>query len=274
MDWLRLYSDMPSDPKIGTLTDAEFRTWIELLCAAGKHGVDGDTGLTAATINWALRRDVTVTVPRLIERDLVTINEAGNYVIKAWEKRQHKSDSSAERTREYRARIKAGAPARASGLSVTSPSRHSDALDTEADTEADTELDKSVFVGGAADDEAPAKGTPPRPAARSESSMGKRLPKGWMLPKAWGDWALAEKPGWEPDQVRRVAELFRDHWIAKAGKEGRKADWEATWRNWVRREQSLSGALNTRTGGATGNRQEALEAKNQKIADRLAGELE
>lgn len=30
------------------------------------------------------------------------------------------------------------------------------------------------------------------------------------------------------------AERFRDYWHAKAGKDGRKLDWQATWRNWVR----------------------------------------
>jgi hypothetical protein len=28
---------------------------------------------------------------------------------------------------------------------------------------------------------------------------------------------------------------FRDHWTARAGAGARKADWEATWRNWARR---------------------------------------
>jgi hypothetical protein len=30
--------------------------------------------------------------------------------------------------------------------------------------------------------------------------------------------------------------MFRDYWTGKAGKEARKADWGATWRNWCRRE--------------------------------------
>ena len=33
-----------------------------------------------------------------------------------------------------------------------------------------------------------------------------------------------------------IAEKFRDYWIAVAGAKGRKTDWDATWRNWVRRE--------------------------------------
>lgn len=36
---------------------------------------------------------------------------------------------------------------------------------------------------------------------------------------------------------RATAELakFRDFWTAKTGADATKADWQATWRNWVRR---------------------------------------
>lgn len=63
-----------------------------------------------------------------------------------------------------------------------------------------------------------------------------RLPPDWTLPKAWGEWALKDQPTWDAAHARRVADSFRDWWIAKAGKDGAKLDWEATWRNWVRRE--------------------------------------
>ncbi len=46
---------------------------------------------------------------------------------------------------------------------------------------------------------------------------------------------MAEFPGWSADAVRRESEKFRDHWLAKAGKDAAKLDWEAAWRNWIRR---------------------------------------
>lgn len=108
------------------------------------------------------------------------------------------------------------------------------------------------------------------PASRSNRSRASRLPTDWVLPKTWGDWALAERPEWDAEMVRKVADQFRDHWLAKGGADARKADWEATWRNWVRREKSLSGAANGKTGAAPVNRQEALEARNQQVAQRWA----
>lgn len=73
-------------------------------------------------------------------------------------------------------------------------------------------------------------------------SRGSRLDADWRLPKAWGEWAVTE--GMSETTVRRQADRFRDYWIGKAGKDGAKLDWEATWRNWVRKhlDESRSGA--------------------------------
>jgi hypothetical protein len=36
--------------------------------------------------------------------------------------------------------------------------------------------------------------------------------------------------------VERTLAAFTDYWQARAGKEACKLDWDATWRNWVRKE--------------------------------------
>lgn len=51
------------------------------------------------------------------------------------------------------------------------------------------------------------------------------------------NWALSEQPSWDRTYALSVAESFRDYWCAKGGADARKADWDATWRNWVRREK-------------------------------------
>ncbi len=71
-------------------------------------------------------------------------------------------------------------------------------------------------------------------AAHPPPKRAQRLPEGWKLPQAWGQWALTEYPAWTPEVVRTEAERFADHWHAKAGKDGVKLDWQATWRNWCR----------------------------------------
>jgi uncharacterized protein YdaU (DUF1376 family) len=54
-----------------------------------------------------------------------------------------------------------------------------------------------------------------------------KQPRGCRLPS---DWFPKEHGG-------QIAELekFRDYWIAQPGQKGVKTDWDATWRNWIRR---------------------------------------
>jgi len=52
-------------------------------------------------------------------------------------------------------------------------------------------------------------------------------------PENWISFCTAERPDLNPAAVYAK---FADFWIAKPGKDGVKADWLATWRNWVRSE--------------------------------------
>ena len=67
--------------------------------------------------------------------------------------------------------------------------------------------------------------------APKRSPNGSRLEDGWSPPADWIDWAVKERP--EID-AKLEADKFRDFWHSKPGKDGRKADWKATWRNWIR----------------------------------------
>jgi hypothetical protein len=44
---------------------------------------------------------------------------------------------------------------------------------------------------------------------------------------------VAEAEGLDPE---RVFAAFADYWRAKPGAGGTKLDWDATWRNWCRKE--------------------------------------
>lgn len=68
---------------------------------------------------------------------------------------------------------------------------------------------------------------------------GKSLPSDWTLPKTWGEWALSERPDMTETEVRGAANLFKDHWLANANHaNSKKSDWEAAWRNWIRRTKT------------------------------------
>lgn len=92
-------------------------------------------------------------------------------------------------------------------------------------------------VGAAAAARTPSTAAqPPAPTTAPTGTQAKAtpLPTNWSLPKSWGEWALAEFPHWTPEVVRLEADKFADHWRTKSGKDARKADWPAAWRNWCR----------------------------------------
>lgn len=62
---------------------------------------------------------------------------------------------------------------------------------------------------------------------------GSRLPPDWS-PGETG-FAFAASQGLPNGKAQAELDKFRDYWTAKTGSDAVKADWQATWRNWVRR---------------------------------------
>jgi hypothetical protein len=84
-----------------------------------------------------------------------------------------------------------------------------------------------VVVSEAEREAPPAASPAPKVAKEAKAT---RLPQGWTLPDPWRDWAKAERP--EIDAALE-SKKFANYWWAKGGKDGRKVDWLATWRNWI-----------------------------------------
>ena len=74
--------------------------------------------------------------------------------------------------------------------------------------------------------------TPTAPPRKKAS----RLPDDWRPDREYLEAAKLIKPDLTQEWFIQVAHKFKDYWIAKAGKDATKADWLATWRNWIRRE--------------------------------------
>lgn len=84
----------------------------------------------------------------------------------------------------------------------------------------------------------------------SSKKRGSRLTADWVLPKAWGEWAMAE--GLSEVCVRREADSFRDWWVSATGAKATKLDWQATWRGWVRRKVDDQKRMMARRGASGG----------------------
>ncbi|CAK00999.1 hypothetical protein [Bartonella tribocorum] len=90
----------------------------------------------------------------------------------------------------------------------------------------------------------------PEKAKRSKANRGCRLPDDFEPDY---DFALAE--GLPPERIKVEIAKFRDYWHSKAGANATKIDWQATWRNWVRKAiEDLEKTKNTNNnGGNNGN---------------------
>jgi uncharacterized protein YdaU (DUF1376 family) len=67
-----------------------------------------------------------------------------------------------------------------------------------------------------------------------KQNRGSRLQADFCLTDDWKEFCRAERSDLDP---QKVFDGFKDYWIAKAGQQGVKLDWFATWRNWVRNQK-------------------------------------
>ncbi len=68
---------------------------------------------------------------------------------------------------------------------------------------------------------------------KNSVSMGTRIPEGWDA--SIQEIEFARSQGLSDNAIAEEEASFRDYWKGRAGAGARKADWEATWRSWIRR---------------------------------------
>jgi len=144
--------------------------------------------------------------------------------------KEHKREQGRKRT--AKCREKQG------GNSPVTPVTNCDASnDTQKQKQKQEEKQEEKHPSGAPALPGPSKG------------KGTRLPKAWILPKAWGDWAMSTE-GLSRTETQRTADKFHDHWLSVSGRSAVKVDWKAVWRNWVRRENDFAARNNPRSSNA------------------------
>lgn len=100
-------------------------------------------------------------------------------------------------------------------------------------------------------------------SSTSGRARATRLPPDWLPTEEQVAWAMTEQSNWSREHTLKVAASFRDYWIAKPGKDGVKADWPATWRNWVRKE----GPMRAATGASVTEHNERLREELRREAE-------
>lgn len=203
-----MYSEFAADPKVQSMSEPFQRRLVMLFCLRSS---DVLVTLRERDIAFALR----VTEQELSDTKRVFIDRGfidEEWKVLNWSKRQFVSDSSTERTRAYRERMR------------TSQERHCDALDTDTDT--DTEQ----------------KHKEPSPKSGSGTAHGSRFSLD-EVPLEWQEWSARELH-WSAERAEKIFAIFGDYWRAQPGAKGRKTDWLATWRNWCKREDNSPPRLN------------------------------
>jgi hypothetical protein len=214
--WFRLYESLVDDPKVQRLPDRLFKALINVWCiASANDGVLPDI----ETIAFKLR-----TKPQQAHKLLGELRSAGlldddedapgTVRPHNWNGRQFKTDvtdpTAAERMRKYRNNKRNGA----TGSGVTNPV-------TVTHPETDTEQREETT------------------SLRSVAKKATRLAADWRPTPE--ERAFARSQGLSDQDLDREADRFRDFWLGKPGKDGTKADWPATWRNWIRRACEMRG---------------------------------
>lgn len=101
------------------------------------------------------------------------------------------------------------------------------------------------------------------PKSKAESATATRLPADWMPDQDDVLFLLTERKDLSPDLT---ASRFRDYWVAQPGAKGRKVDWHATWRNWVRNERAAPQAR-----GSPAGYESAKDRSRREASENLTG---
>ena len=70
-------------------------------------------------------------------------------------------------------------------------------------------------------------------ASSKQKTKGSRIADEWEMPSDWIEWAVVEMSVFRNVAVSESGR-FKDYWMSQPGAKGVKANWKATWRNWVR----------------------------------------
>lgn len=153
--WIKLYTEILKDPKMGRLTDRQFRTCINLFALAGEFDQEGDLP-SVADMSWTLRMDEAALLDDLHELAKVGIVRCTDdtWLVCKWQERQAKAPSAApdkvlQRVHEHRQRQRNETVTTLHSevkRDVTPPETETD-IETETETEAESERG-AAFTSG------------------------------------------------------------------------------------------------------------------------------
>lgn len=88
-------------------------------------------------------------------------------------------------------------------------------------------------------------------ATPAKQKRGSRLPSDWFPDESAVAAVRRRFPAVTQEWLAAEHEKFQDHWAAASGRTARKVDWNAAWRNWMRRSLERDPSGGTHVRGAT-----------------------
>ena len=144
--WLRLYSEIIDDEKIRMLAFEDRWHYIALLCCKSSGVIDNDPDIEFLNRRLGVKLGLQKIELENLQKRLIEVRLIDeNWQPLAWDKRQFKSDSSTERTRTYREKLK-------NNINETSQKRHSDRAEADTEAEADINIFTNVNISKKSDD--------------------------------------------------------------------------------------------------------------------------
>lgn len=234
MTWFKVDDQLAFHPKIIACTPTAIALWVRAGAWSAGHLTDGC--LPAAMISplGYRKRDA----EKLVEVGLWEAHKDG-YRFRNWEEYQPTKAQVEEEREQNKARQQAWRDRRRNVVRNAVTDTVTDVVTNSAPTRPDPTTTK---------EETSSLLMPPAERSASEP-RAHRLPDDW----APGDagCTYARERGIDGSRLDNLVDNFRDHWLNKPGKDGRKIDWNRAWQQWVRNEVEWTAKRGNGNGGGT-----------------------
>ena len=150
MPWLKLYTEIRTDPKMQALSDLEFRAWVNILCLSAESKVRGviciEEGLAypiegLARTLFISTEELTSCFNKFQKLRMIDVDQSGIITIIHFDDRQY--DKPSDKPEEVAKRASKHRVTK-SNAKVTPPKREENAIEEEGDK--DKELDKELSI--------------------------------------------------------------------------------------------------------------------------------
>lgn len=257
--FIKVHNGFPEHRKTVGLSDRAFRNLVELWCYCSRNLTDGRVPKPYGNkILSRKSREELLSALYMIERD-------SEYEMLDYLEHQMSAADVAD-LREKRARAGSkGGKSKASGVASAIASAVANAKQTASKNVADLDIDVDKDK-----DNYPVVTT--RRPTSTRAPLGTRLPQDWTPSPRLTQFVATECPSVDG---RTETANFIDYWHSKVGRDSTKADWDATYRKWMRTAQERSPRIRQQTPGrvTTDQRFVATLDLSQRLAQQEAANV-